>query len=296
MIYNYIFISFISIVVLYYILYVIDYYTGVYTNPVFYKNLNIKPLHKYDFDYLKKNHGHVKVVATESLPDHNDIYSNYKMFTLKDYCNAVINKTLSPNWYLKSEDIYDLLTHLNIKEDVIKYFNQFFKKPLTYDVNTSFWMGSKNSTTAWHTDLDDLSYLYVIKGKKKITLVSPAFNHYMYEDEMFIEGSRWSNINFKNVDYNKYPNFKKVKKITYILNEGDCIYIPRNWWHCVENLEDSIAITYKIFRFFPCLSHMYIAFIQKIHNYLFNYRPKYHVESYMKKFEEYEKNILDSIR
>ena len=45
-----------------------------------------------------------------------------------------------------------------------------------------------------------------------------------------------------------YPNYKDVVVTEYILNEGDCIYIPKHWWHCVENLEDSIAVTYKIYR------------------------------------------------
>ena len=26
------------------------------------------------------------------------------------------------------------------------------------------------------------------------------------------------------------------------------VFIYRNWWHCVENLEDSIGITYKLYR------------------------------------------------
>ena len=58
---------------------------------------------------------------------------------------------------------------------------------------------------------------------------------------------QYSEVDFMNPDYAKFPNYKKVVIDEYILNEGDSIFIPQNIWHCVENLEDTLALTYNAF-------------------------------------------------
>ena len=230
-------------------LYLYDRINSFYTIPKVYRNLNIEFLKKLDFDYFKNNHGDIDILITESEPDMIDMYmySNIKKVKMRDYCEHIM-KT-DPKWYFKAEDVYDFFELLGIKNDVVKHFDKIFNKygNVIYK-DISFWMGAKTSTTGWHTDLDDLSYLYVIKGKKIIKLISPKYDYAMYEKKIFTPGAKWSNINFKDVNYDMYPNYKDVVVTEYILNEGDCIYIPKHWWHCVENLEDSIAVTYKIYR------------------------------------------------
>ena len=67
---------------------------------------------------------------------------------------------------------------------------------------------------------------------------------------VIVEGNKtWQN-NHKDLrfDIDKFPKFKEAKVNTYILEKGDCILIPKRWWHCVENLEDTIGFTYKAYR------------------------------------------------
>ena len=66
----------------------------------------------------------------------------------------------------------------------------------------------------------------------------------MYKTNKYFFFSLWSEVDFSNPDYEKYPLYKDVEIKEIILNAGDGIYIPRNWWHCVENLEPTIALTY----------------------------------------------------
>ena len=232
--------------------------------PFFYKNLNIELLKKYDFDYFIKNHGDMKILITYSKPETTDMLSGFKKVTLREYCLNIMKN--NPEWYFKTEDEYDFLALAGIKNEVVEEFDDLFNH---YDniiyKNTSFWMGAKNSTTGWHTDMDDLSYLYVVKGKKKIHLISPKYNDNMYIKKVYTSGSKWSKVNFKDIDYEKYPKFKDVEIETYILNEGDAIYIPKNWWHCVENLEDSIGITYKLYRPFQAIYTMFLEKARKIY-------------------------------
>ena len=50
--------------------------------------------------------------------------------------------------------------------------------------------------------------------------------------------SRWF-INF-------YPEAQKLAKavggMEGVCREGELIFVPRGWWHCVVNLEESIAV------------------------------------------------------
>ena len=51
--------------------------------------------------------------------------------------------------------------------------------------------------------------------------------------------SRWF-INF-------YPEAQKLAKavggMEGVCREGELIFVPRGWWHCVVNLEESIAVS-----------------------------------------------------
>jgi hypothetical protein len=218
-------------------------------------DLNI--LHEYNFENFKRNFGDVEVYVSQSNSYSTDMDGNIKKMTLNNFCETMNNDN---DWYFKTEDEYDFLNIIGIKNKIIKEFDTIIKEFDTIikqfedkklDVlykDCSFWMGGKGSNTGWHTDMDDLSFLYVTEGKKKIQFISPKYDENMYEKKIFTYGAKWSNIDFKNIDYDKYPKFKDVVVQTFILNSGDCIYIPKNWWHCVENLEATIGITYKIFR------------------------------------------------
>jgi len=209
--------------------------------PTLYKNMHIEKLKHLDFDYFVEKAGDRQIFIER--------YNKFNMVstTMKEFYQQMV---AGGKDYLKSEDEYNLLGILGIKGEIINEFGKLFDKNVNImGRDLGFWMGGKGTTTGWHTDIEDLNYLYLVKGKKRIMLISPIYNECMYEENITTFGARYSSIDFKNVDYDKYPKFKNVVIYTYILNEGDCIHIPKNWWHCVENLEDSIGIVYKIFSF-----------------------------------------------
>lgn len=263
---------FFLIILILYIILILNYFKNKNNKPHLYKNLNIKNLSYLDFDYFKKNHGDEYIYISYSKSNSVDMVTPIKKIKLIDYCNTLMK---DKNWYFKTEDEYDFLNIIGIKKNVLKEFDLLFDVYKKYQIihkDCSFWMGSKGSTTGWHTDIDDLSYLYVIKGKKKIQLISPKYNYAMYERNIYTENARWSNIDFQNIDYKKYPKFKNVQIYTFILNEGDSMYIPKNWWHCVENLEDTIGITYKIYRWDQAILTFISEIIRKIFYYCKGYK------------------------
>lgn len=223
------------------------------TNYDIYRNLNIKELNFLDFKYLSSINKPIYI--TYSPPDAIDVESKIKKINMKDYIKTYLDK---PKWYFKTEDSYDFLQEINLRDKIISIFKQYFPHTDSFKERISFWVGGKNTTTGYHTDIEDKMYLYVIKGKKKLQLIDPIYTKNMYSKR--VPFSRWTPINFKNVDYEKYPLFKQVPIHEIILNEGDALSIPRNWWHCVENLEPTIAITYKVYR--P--AHIVLTYIPEL--------------------------------
>jgi len=223
--------------------------------PILYKNMHIEKLKHLDFDYF------VEKVGDHRISVHRGKF-NMVSTTMKEFYQQMVAG--NDRDYLKSEDEYNLLSMLGIKDEIINEFGKLFDKNVKNIIgrDLGFWMGGKGTTTGWHTDIEDLNYLYLVRGKKRIMLISPMYNECMYEENITAFGARYSSIDFKNVDYDKYPKFKNVVIHTYILNEGDCIHIPKNWWHCVENLEDSIGVVYKIFRF----NMLFTTLSEKIRN------------------------------
>ena len=85
--------------------------------------------------------------------------------------------------------------------------------------------------------------LIQLYGRKKVTLIPATQVPHIYND-------RWvfSEIgNPEEVDLEKYPEWKNVTPIECILEEGDALFIPIGWWHCVESLDTSISLSFVNF-------------------------------------------------
>lgn len=245
--------------------YVYNYYNYHYKENkdfTLFKRLNIPDFDFLTFDYLLNNYGDKKVYLCESsssssvMPNEDikyngtdDMYiisdgTNYKKTTIKDFIN---NDLSDDKWYLKYEDDYNFFKMIGMEEKFINVCKDVFssnKSDKHLNSSVSFWCGGKNTKTPWHTDFDDKCFLYVIHGKKKVKIVKPKYDKNMYKINKYFFFSLWSEVDFSNPDYEKHPLYKDVEIKEIILNSGDGIHIPRNWWHCVENLEPTIALTY----------------------------------------------------
>ena len=68
----------------------------------------------------------------------------------------------------------------------------------------------------------------------------------MYPSNKYDPGAKLSLVNFWNQDLITYPLFKEAKYIEIILNPGQILVIPPYWWHCAENIDTNIAISYRV--------------------------------------------------
>lgn len=220
----------------------------IYSFPFKYKlfvSRNCSELDVFNINYFKTNFKNHDILISYSPSNSIDMDTTYKKVKLSEYIDNYIR---DKNYYFKTEDQYNFLNEIGLEKRLLTIFRNNFKHSFRLNDRLSFWLGGKGSTTSFHVDIEDISYLYVIEGKKKVILISPIYYKYMYPVKKYYHYAIYSQIDFKNIDYNKYPLFKKVKSQEIILNEGDCLLIPRNWWHAIENIEDTLAISYKIYR------------------------------------------------
>ena len=229
------------------ILYKYNYNTKIEKNIPFiinYNNSNINNL--LNTNILLQKYGNTKVNIIENI---NYISINnipkIKNIILKKYINEYIYKN-NNSYYLKSEDEYNLLQDLDIEKNLINEF-KLFKSPNSIKESISFWYGATNTITPFHYDCDHANLLYIIEGSKRIYMVHPNYEKYMKGDTKIQYGASWSSRSIDNVIINLKNNNIQYEEI--ILRKGQLLNIPRYWWHCVINIEPTMAITYHYYTF-----------------------------------------------
>jgi ribosomal protein L16 Arg81 hydroxylase len=126
--------------------------------------------------------------------------------------------------------MYKTKLHKGVDVKMRAYFTNLF---LRYYF---IWIGSKGSRTGLHKDTDDQNYLLQIYGTKKVILFKSN------NDDIFkVREEKEGGATLSSIDYWKEGINTEHQEI--ILNPGDILSIPPGWWHCAENLTETIAIS-----------------------------------------------------
>jgi hypothetical protein len=114
----------------------------------------------------------------------------------------------------------------------------------------SLWIGASGTTTPLHKDSTD-NFSIQLYGQKRWTIFS--IRDY---DNLYFQKSKYgtyinplaefevSSIDMDNFSLENFPLFSKVRAFNVIVNEGDLLYLPYGWGHCVENILMSIMVNF----------------------------------------------------
>lgn len=140
----------------------------------------------------------------------------------------------------------------------------------------NLWIGNKGQITPVHYDfstgdpgMDGIHAL--VNGRKKFLLFDPALNANCFRRKNF-----WGRFHQAISDQStglpnlkECPEFANAKPLEIILESGEALFIPKNWWHHVHTLEPSIAVNFwfqhigsellKLNRFWPHLEQWLLA-------------------------------------
>ena len=101
------------------------------------------------------------------------------------------------------------------------------------------WIGNRVVVPTHYDMLDNI--ICTISGRRRLTLFPPGQikNLYIGPVDFTLSGQPISMVDLKNPNFDKFPKFKCALEAALVvdLEPGDCLYIPKLWWHHVESLD-----------------------------------------------------------
>jgi hypothetical protein len=221
---------------------------------------------KWNFDFFKSRYGSERVVPAiwpgnkylkviqfsdyiDSLDDpHRSTPGFWIDLATKLPCEAPPHPPGTPlyltGWRafnLHPELLEDVELSPRFVEDWIPLLPAPFRKvseETTKYVSGGFLIGPAGSVAKLHYDfLHTHSYLAQIAGRKKCILFSPEDSEYLYG----------GNVDPARPDFEKFPLLRRATGYECILEPGELLFIPSDWWHHVVAIEKSITVSYNFF-------------------------------------------------
>lgn len=107
---------------------------------------------------------------------------------------------------------------------------------ITCNQYLSLYLSRKDTVTPWHSDLlGTIGSLAQIEGRKRVILMA-GYD----EDDRSNEG-----FDPENPDYAWFPQLAGRPVYTSVLEPGDMLIIPPDWWHHVRSLSQSITVSHN---------------------------------------------------
>lgn len=108
---------------------------------------------------------------------------------------------------------------------------------------THAWIGPAGSWTPLHRDPVHNLYCQVI-GSKAFRLYAPQVEHALHPFADVPRRNSSRVLNPKDPDIEQFPDFPTLPYEEAVLEPGDVLYLPPRWWHYVESLTASAAISF----------------------------------------------------
>jgi cupin-like protein len=112
----------------------------------------------------------------------------------------------------------------------------------------SLWVSPRHSVTPLHYDLASTLLAQVV-GRKRVIFASPADTENLYKGP-----AGYSTADPEVPARDRYPRLAGARLHQAVLEPGDALFLPREWWHHVRSLEASISLSLRNFAWSSPLS------------------------------------------
>ncbi len=106
--------------------------------------------------------------------------------------------------------------------------------------------GGEGSKVFMHFDIDYSNILHFhFHGKKQCIILDPSQSKYLYKVPHALISRE--DIDFDNLDYNKWPALEQANGYIANLNHGDTLYMPEGYWHYMKYITPGFSMSLRSF-------------------------------------------------
>jgi hypothetical protein len=205
--------------------------------------------HRWNLDYLAATLGDEVVNASYPAPGEPRIMVRLLLRDYIDYIKAP--ERLPPGEVVKGDlaDLGDGRLYLASWTPIrrlggdfsphpyfVEDFTRLLTDPMKARLNGWVLVGPAGAFSKLHYDaLSTHAYLGQFFGTKRCVLFSPADSPYLYGGA----------VDPSAPDLDRYPLYEKATPFECVLQPGELVFLPANWWHYVVCLEPSITVSFN---------------------------------------------------
>lgn len=194
---------------------------------------------RWDFEFFRKNYGEEPVLlVSREASGEDSLQEAFERTTL----GAIIDNLGQKNQrYARFSPLFE--KHKELRQDVecdwmvSRMLGSLKKHEMRYLL---FFLGGAGTKTGIHNAFHD-NLLLQIQGKKR-WWIWPTTHTPVFHPEANRSPYKSCDLDPQNPDLDKYPMYHHVDRYETTLEPTDVLYNPAYYWHCVENLTDSIAV------------------------------------------------------
>jgi Cupin-like domain len=151
----------------------------------------------------------------------------------------------------KHPELYDDITPApNFVDDLVPALSPTLRQVFEWTATRPYWavyLGPAGSFSPLHFDYwKTYAYLAQIQGRKKAILFSPEDSDFLYDGQ----------VDPERPDLERFPLFDRATAYECLIEPGETLLMPADWWHWVKGLEKSITVSHNFFNAVNFDEHM----------------------------------------
>lgn len=165
-----------------------------------------------------------------------------KQMPLAEYLDLIAANDTGKRYYLAQSAVTDVAPELLEDLRDLPYYPAWIRK-LVQPVLMFF--GPEGTVTPFHYDPTH-NILVQVRGRKRVVMVSPDQSGLLYHPYKLREMERYnySPVDPLALDEARFPLYLKTRRLEFVLEEGEALFIPAGWWHHVVSLAPSVNVTF----------------------------------------------------